>query len=171
MAAMTHYTETQGLSGPILAATLFLLTLAEAGAFAAILYEYLRRPSLGAPVAPFIVIGVAGLISLLFLLLTRLFIEVRDDGIHYRLGPVEFGFRRIAFADIAQVELVDYSALRDFGGWGKRYRFWGKHKGICYTLGGDRALAVTLTSGKRIFLGTRRPDELLAAVYAAAGKG
>ncbi|HNS45379.1 MAG TPA: DUF6141 family protein [Alphaproteobacteria bacterium] len=167
---MTHYTETQGLSGPVLAFTFLLLTIAEGGAFAAILYEYLRRPAMGTPIAPFIVIGVVGLISLFFLLLTRLFIEVRDDGIYHRLGPIELTFRRIAFPDIAQVELVDHNALRDFGGWGKRYRLWGKYKGVCYTLGGDRALAVTLTSGKRLFFGTRRPDELLAAVYAAAGK-
>jgi hypothetical protein len=66
---------------------------------------------------------------------------------------------------------VEYSAMRDFGGWGKRFSFWGRLKGTCYTLGGNRALAVTMiNSDRRLFLGTQRPDELLAALYGATGK-
>lgn len=166
---MVRYREEQRLGRLSLVGILLLVAFAEAGAFAVIVFEYLHRPTMGPPVAALVAIGVAATIGPLLLLVMKLVVEVRDDGIYYCFFPTEWGFRCIAFTDIETMEIVSYHPILDFGGWGKRYRFWGKFKGICYTVGGDRALAVTKTDGRRIFLGTRRPDELLATVYDAAG--
>ncbi len=163
---MTRYTETQHLDRQALVTSLVFASLAEFIAIVAIILESSNHPNPpGFPAIPIAIIVITGALIPLLLMSIRLIIEVHDDGIYYRLAP--FGpFRRIAFTDIAQAELIEYNPLRDFGGWGKKRRLWGKFKGTCYTMGGTRALAITLTNGKRIFIGTHQPEELLNAVYA-----
>ncbi len=162
---MIRYTETQHFDRQALVTSLVFASLVEFVAIVAIILDSSNRPNPpGFRAIPIAIIVIAGAIIPLLLINIRLITEVRDDGIYYRLAPFE-PFRRIAFADIAQVELVDYSPLRNFGGWGKKHRLWGKFKGTCYTMGGTRALAITLVNGKRIFIGTHQPEELLNAVY------
>lgn len=167
---MVHFSEVQRLDKRALVGIVLFTAFIEAAVIALLIVKYLQQPGTPFPLIPIVIVSIVGSFAPFLILTMSLAIEVRDDGLYYRLTPVEWTFRRIVFADIEKVELVEYSALRDFGGWGKRYGLWGRLKGTCYTLGGDKALAVTpIGSDRRLFLGTHRPEELLAALYGATG--
>ncbi len=168
---MVHFSEVQRLDKRALVGIILFTGLIEAAVILVLIMQFVQQPGAPFPLVPIIIVSIVGAFAPFLILIMSLAVEVRDDGLYYRLAPVEWSFRRIAFADIEKVELVEYGALRDFGGWGKRFSFWGRLKGTCYTLGGNKALAVTLTGrDRRLFLGTQRPDELLATLYGAVGK-
>jgi hypothetical protein len=51
--------------------------------------------------------------------------------------------------------------VREYGGWGiKGWSF----KSVAYNISGDRGVQLTLRDGRRIMLGSRRPDELAQAI-------
>lgn len=70
--------------------------------------------------------------------------------------------RRIPLAEIARAEAVTYSPLADYGGWGIR---WGRN-GAAVNARGCRGVLLTLRCGKRLLIGSQRPDALAAALTA-----
>lgn len=70
--------------------------------------------------------------------------------------------RRIPLAEIARAEAVTYSPLADYGGWGIK---WGRN-GAAVNARGSRGVLLTLRSGKRLLVGSQRPDALAAALTA-----
>lgn len=68
--------------------------------------------------------------------------------------------RTIATADIASSEAVTYSPLAEYGGWGIK---WGR-SGLALNARGDRGVRLTLRDGRRILVGSQRPEELAAAL-------
>jgi hypothetical protein len=61
-------------------------------------------------------------------------------------------------------EVITYSPLRDYGGWGIRYG----SKGKAYNVSGNRGVRLELSNGKRLLFGSQRPEELSEAVAAAS---
>ena len=70
--------------------------------------------------------------------------------------------RTIALRDIASAEVCAYRPIRDYGGWGVR---WGAG-GIAYNARGNRGVQLVLKTGKRVLIGSQRPEELIAAIEA-----
>src|SRR5690606_32128223 len=97
----------------------------------------------------------------LFFLGFRLRIEVRDGVLTVRLSPLP-GVT-VQTEDIQSVELVEYSPLRDFGGWGWRFG----SKGTLYSVSGNHAVRIEVKSGAPIFIGSGTPAELAAALKAS----
>ena len=93
----------------------------------------------------------------------RLTTEVTGDLLRARF--VGLPGWRIPLDRVAHAERVRVDAMRDFGGWGWRYR---RAFGQVFNVWGDHAVRVTLTDGRIRTLGTQRPDELLNAVLAGA---
>ena len=94
------------------------------------------------------------------ILSARLITEVRNDGIYIRFVPFHFSFHKIAFEELKSFEVRKYNALREYGGWGIRYGPQGK----AYNVGGNRGVQLELVDGKRILIGSQRPEEFLAAL-------
>jgi hypothetical protein len=90
--------------------------------------------------------------------LMRLVTEVRDDGLHIRVFP--FFRRRIPWDQIASASARTYRPLRDYGGWGLRWN----RQGVAYTARGDRGVQLVLGDGRRVLIGSQRPEELVKAV-------
>lgn len=88
--------------------------------------------------------------------------EVRSDGVYVRLAPVERTFRRLETTEIESYRVVEYSPTT-YQGW-----HWGLHRTstghLIYRLRGTRGVEITHRDGTRWFVGSSRPDELLAAV-------
>jgi hypothetical protein len=84
------------------------------------------------------------------------------DGIYIRFFPFHFSYKEIAFHDLKSFEVRTYNALREYGGWGIRYGPQGK----AYNVGGNRGVQLVLADGKRILIGSQKPEEFLAAVQA-----
>ena len=88
----------------------------------------------------------------------RLITEVRSDGLYVRFFP--FRWKAIPFETIASYQTQTYRAIRDFGGRGIR---WGRD-GKAYIVAGNEGLQLLLNDGRRVLIGSQRPQELEAAV-------
>ncbi len=68
--------------------------------------------------------------------------------------------RRITIADIASAEAVTYSPIAEYGGWG--IRSWGRN--VALNARGSRGVRLTLQDGRRVLVGSQRPDSLTEAL-------
>ena len=68
--------------------------------------------------------------------------------------------QQIALKKIASAEAITYSPLADYGGWG--IRGWGKNTAL--NARGIRGVQVALRDGRRILIGSQRPEELAEAL-------
>jgi hypothetical protein len=96
-----------------------------------------------------------------FALVVRLVTEVRPGLVSVRLVP--FGSKRIPTQEIMTAQDREYSAMREFGGWGIRV----SRNGRAYNASGNTGVQLVLTDGSHILIGTQRAEELLAALRAA----
>ena len=90
----------------------------------------------------------------------KLVTEVRSDGLYIRFFPLTH--REIPFEDIRRCEVRTYSPIREFGGWGIRYG----RKAKAYNVSGNRGVQLELSNGKRLLIGSQRPEELARAIEA-----
>lgn len=89
----------------------------------------------------------------------RLVLEVTPDAVVISYRPLKK--RRIPLADIDQAAVRTYNAIKEYGGWGiKGWSF----KNVAYNVSGDRGVELTLRDGRRVMLGSQRPEELAQAI-------
>ena len=69
--------------------------------------------------------------------------------------------RVIPIAEVAKVEARKYNALKEYGGWG--IKGWSGKK-MAYNVKGSWGVELTLKDGRRVLIGTQKPQELAAAV-------
>ena len=110
----------------------------------------LNAPSLLLPVV---------LLTALLLVFGEMRTEVRSDGVYAQVFPLT---RRHAFPwhELARFEAVTYRPLVEYGGWGVRHGRGGR----AYNVSGNRGVQLELVDGRRILLGSKRPEELVAAM-------
>lgn len=94
-----------------------------------------------------------------FTALVRMITEVHPGVMWVRLYP--FRRARIQLAQIKTAESRQYSALREFGGWGVRTSL---KNGRAYNASGDRGVQLVMRDGKRVLIGTQKPEQLLDAL-------
>ena len=113
------------------------------------------------------VVAILGLVFLLLLavnaVFTRLDVEVLDDHILIAFGPVHLVRKHIHFSEIEAVRSLTYRPLIEFGGWGIKWR----PGRTAWTIRGCQAVAVTLKSGRQIYVGSEHPQRLAGAIQAA----
>ena len=114
-----------------------------------------------------VIIGRAfGLAFPVFFYFLNLTTEVRPDGLYYRFFPFHRSFHRIAPDELSRYEARTYSPLREYGGWGIRYG----SGGTAYNVSGNRGVQLELADGKRILIGSRRPEELVSVLGRITGE-
>lgn len=91
--------------------------------------------------------------------------EVRRDGIYIRFIPFHLKFRTMPLKAIQTYEARTYRPLREYGGWGIRYGAGGK----AYNVSGYRGVQLSLLSGRKILLGSQKPEDLILAIKRAKG--
>ena len=94
----------------------------------------------------------------IFASIVRLVTEVTPDAILVRLAP--FGAKEIPLRTIDTAMDREYSAMREFGGWGIRTTRYGK----AYNAHGDKGVQLVFKDESRILIGSQRPEELAAAL-------
>ncbi|WP_440006583.1 DUF6141 family protein [Halomicrococcus sp. SG-WS-1] len=92
----------------------------------------------------------------------RLTTEVRDDALYLKFEPFHRSFRRIPFDEVTGFEATGYSPVR-FGGWGVRWT----PGTTAYTVSGRSGVEIDRTNDRSTYVGSKRPEELLAAVQEA----
>lgn len=125
-------------------------------------WEYAGQRASGAGAQPSVVplALVSGFLLLFPTFLTLasscLDVEVRSDHLFVAFGPLHLIRKRIPYAAVKAVEAVTYRPIVEFGGWGLRIRR-GK---TAWTIRGNQAARVTLSSGKQVYVGSRFPQRL-----------
>ena len=101
------------------------------------------------------------------LLITAVFgcldIRVRADRLSIAFGPLHLIRKTIRFPDIESVKAVTYRPIREFGGWGIRFRA----RKSAWTVRGNRAVSVRRRSGKEIYAGSANAQRLAEQIRAA----
>ncbi len=90
----------------------------------------------------------------------RLIVKVCEDAIYVRFPPFHLRFQKIPLAKLEGYEVLTYSPISDYGGWGIRYGSIGK----AYNVSGNRGVQLELLNGERILIGSQKPEELAAAI-------
>jgi hypothetical protein len=115
------------------------------------------------PLAWVAVLGLAGPLNFGLLALMKLRVRLDATGITYRFAP--FAARHLAWTAVRRAYVRRYSALGEYGGWGiKGWSF----DDYAYNVSGPHGLQLVLANGKRVLIGTQRPEEL-RQVLAALG--
>lgn len=92
-----------------------------------------------------------------FFFMSRLITRVFDDYIQIKFYPYKWNMK-INFEEIESWEVRKYNAIREYGGWGFSNGIL--KNGPCYTSKGDMGLQLIFKNGKKLLIGTQKPEEL-----------
>ena len=99
------------------------------------------------------------------LVLGGLTVLVQETRIFIHLGSTPLLRTKVPYVDIIDLASVQYRPIREFGGWGIRWR--GKRR--AWTARGDQAVALTLVGDRELYVGSDHPQRLEERIRAAAG--
>jgi hypothetical protein len=85
----------------------------------------------------------------------KLYTRIDSFGVHFRMTPFHFREQTISWEEIDQIHVRKYSPILEYGGWGIRFGKSGK----AFNVRGTYGIQVVKKNGKRILIGTQRPDE------------
>jgi hypothetical protein len=86
----------------------------------------------------------------------NLYTRIDAEGVHFRMKPFHLREQTIAWEEIDQIHVRKYSPIMEYGGWGIRYGRNGK----AFNVRGDYGIQIVKKNGKRVLIGTQRPDEV-----------
>lgn len=89
--------------------------------------------------------------------------EIDQDAISYQYPPFSPHRKSIQKEQVLELVVRKANPISEFGGWGYRTGF-GKTKALNVT--GKWGLQITFHDGKKLFLGTQKPEALNAAIHA-----
>lgn len=92
----------------------------------------------------------------------RMTTEVRRGGLYVRFFPFHLSYRKIPLENLVNHEVRTYQPIREYGGWGIKDGSAGKAYNIC----GNRGVQLVYSDGRRMLIGSEKPEELLAAIEA-----
>jgi hypothetical protein len=90
------------------------------------------------------------------LLIANLITEISSEAITYRFFPFINKKRTIPWHDIEKAYIRQYSPLKEYGGWGIRFG----SNGRAINLKGNQGLQLEFRNGKKLLIGTQKPEEL-----------
>ncbi|CCH52372.1 hypothetical protein BN8_01369 [Fibrisoma limi BUZ 3] len=112
----------------------------------AMVMALLKDPSVGLWLPFILVVGAVGLIASM-----RLDTRVDEQGVHYRFFSV-IPWRMVPWSAIKTADVRSYG----FIGYGIRWIF----DGWAYNIAGNKGLMIDKADGRKLLIGTQRPDEL-----------
>ena len=87
--------------------------------------------------------------------------KITKDTIYVKLFPFHWNYIEIPFSEIKKFEARKYRPIIEYGGWGLR---WGFKNGKAYNIKGNMGLQLEFNNGKKLLIGTQKPDELTNAL-------
>ena len=91
----------------------------------------------------------------------RLQVTVDSSAVYYRFPPFVSKERMLGKIDIQTLNVRKYRPLWEYGGYGYRFRF---SSGRAINVAGKHGLQLVLSNGKRLLIGTQKPEELERAI-------
>ena len=87
----------------------------------------------------------------------RLRTRITQEGIYVQFWPFHWKALFFPWEKIEKAYVRSYSPMGEYGGWGLRYGF---SKGKAYNVWGCKGLQLEFSDGKKLLIGTQRPEEL-----------
>ena len=106
-----------------------------------------------------------GLALPILLLVIKLKIQIRDDGIYLKIMPFKISFRKISWNDLANYRTYVHSQ-KEVNKLGIKYTISGKS----YGLGGRRGLQLELKNGETVFIESRKPEKIIEIIKSVNDK-
>lgn len=88
----------------------------------------------------------------------RLDIQIKEDGIYVRFFPFNFAYKKYFWNTISKAYVRQYNPIKEYGGWGIRFSFFGKGKAL--NISGNIGLQLEFQNGKKLLIGTQKGDEI-----------
>ena len=104
-----------------------------------------------------VVLCMAPLIPVFLISSIRLETEIDQTGVYYRFKPFHLKKHFLAWEEIESAYQREYKPISEYGGWGIKNSF---RNGKAYNVSGNRGLQLVLKNGKKILVGTQKPEEL-----------
>ncbi|NPV83071.1 MAG: hypothetical protein HPY46_05770 [Candidatus Aminicenantes bacterium] len=99
-----------------------------------------------------------GLLFPYLMLKTVLVLQVRPDGFYFRYYPFQLRYRKVSWLEIKEVKVLNFSPVRDFGGYGIKYARGAK----IYVAKGNKGIKITPLSGRQLIFSSDNPEMLLS---------
>lgn len=124
----------------------------------------LVRHERGWATSPCVILGIVVPIgtSILFWIM-ELETVVRSDGLYVRFFPIHLRSKKFTAGDIKKYYTRKYRPFLEYGGWGLKLGVWIVN-GWSYTASGNKGVQLVLTNGKKLLIGSQKPEELAAAI-------
>jgi len=106
-----------------------------------------------------------GLALPILLLVIKLKVQIREDGVYLKIIPFHFSYRKILWNDISNYELYEHGQ-KEVNKLGIIYAILGKS----YSLGGKHGLKLDLETGKTIYIESRRSEKIIEMIKTAKSK-
>lgn len=127
-------------------------------------YAIVQQVFLGKPFgnkpAPDLVLWIVELFLLLlliFLFSIRLKTSFDTEGIHYRFYPFQIKTTSIAWHELSDAYMREYSSLFEYGGWGIRQGSPKTGRAINTSASSNKGLQLRFRDGKLLLIGTKDP--------------
>lgn len=88
----------------------------------------------------------------------RLDTQIKEDGIYVRFFPFNITYKKYSWDTISKAYIRQYNPIKEYGGWGIRFSFFGKGKAL--NISGDIGLQLEFKNGKKLLIGTLKGDEI-----------
>lgn len=94
--------------------------------------------------------------------------RITSEGIYYKYPPMLWKWKLATYDELKEFHIRKYNAWREFGGLGYKTKPFSRSKAII--IKGNKGLQLTFKNGKRLLLGTQRPEALRIALKKARGE-
>ncbi len=112
----------------------------------------------------FVFVVVLMIVIWFFLQYIKLVVYIDKEGIHYRLPIFIRREKLIPKEQIESYDIRKYRPLFEYSGLDYRTKFIYVNRGITYKIMGNIGLQLYLTDGKKLLLGTQRPEAMKRAM-------
>ncbi|HMF71234.1 MAG TPA: hypothetical protein VK616_07145 [Flavitalea sp.] len=98
------------------------------------------------------------IISVLILKFLILETKITNEGVFVRFYPFHRKFIHYPWKIISQAFITSYHPMREYGGWGLRYKPFKAAK--AYNVSGNKGLQLVFVNGRKLLIGTQKEHEL-----------
>lgn len=101
------------------------------------------------------------LVVMIGLAVAKLTVSIDRDSIYYKFTPFVNSQKVIRKEEIDEIYVRKYKPIIEYGGYGYRFRF---RSGRAMNVSGNMGLQLILKNGKKLLIGTQRPELMETAV-------
>lgn len=146
---MNTYTESQRMFDSTFNKIIILLVVA---LFGKILYSNISEGFQTSSILSLVLLPLCIILFVVFKVKT----SISKESIQVKIVPFNLTNQTILWNETKKVEVVEYSAIKEYGGWGYRRSKTGK----AINPSGKFGLKIYFKDGTHLLIGTRKPDEL-----------